>query len=181
MKRHRTFICIDLPDAVVKEVARVQGLLNKMRFNGKLTELENLHLTLKFLGEIDEEILEEVKKRLKSIKFNEMELRLGKSGVFSYNGKPRIVWIDVNGKGLFSLQEKIDSVLEGLFSKEMRFMGHLTVGRVKFVKDKKKFIKYVSNISVKKVDFKINEFKLNVSELKPAGPVYTAVEVYKSK
>ena len=48
----RCFICIDFPDEVIKEVARVQEELEKVKFNGKLTELENLHLTLKFLGEM---------------------------------------------------------------------------------------------------------------------------------
>ena len=47
----RTFICVEMPDAVVKEVARLQELVGKKLFTGKITELENLHATLKFLGE----------------------------------------------------------------------------------------------------------------------------------
>jgi len=49
----RAFIAIDFPDEVVKEIARVQEVLGKRQFTGKMTEPENLHLTLKFLGEID--------------------------------------------------------------------------------------------------------------------------------
>ena len=55
----RAFIAIEFPDEVVKEIARVQELVSKIKFTGKLTELENLHLTLKFLGEISEEKVEE--------------------------------------------------------------------------------------------------------------------------
>ena len=64
----RAFIAIDFPDDVIKEVARVGEVLGKKKFTGKMTELENLHLTLKFLGEIDEERVKEVQKRLKEIK-----------------------------------------------------------------------------------------------------------------
>ena len=61
-KLTRAFIAIDFPSEIVKEIARVQELLGKVKFTGKITELENLHLTIKFLGEIDEKQVEEVKK-----------------------------------------------------------------------------------------------------------------------
>lgn len=53
-EKHRTFICIDFPTEVIKEAARIQALIDKQNFTGKLTEPENLHITLKFLGEIDD-------------------------------------------------------------------------------------------------------------------------------
>ena len=53
----RAFICIEFPDEVIKEAARVQEVLENKNFTGKMTELENLHLTYKFLGEIDEKKL----------------------------------------------------------------------------------------------------------------------------
>ena len=48
----RCFICVEMPHEAVKEIMRIQGILKKTNFNGKLIERENLHLTLKFLGEI---------------------------------------------------------------------------------------------------------------------------------
>ena len=64
----RAFIAIDFPDEVVKEIARVQEVLGKRQFTGKMTEPENLHLTLKFFGEIDEEKLKSIRKELKKYK-----------------------------------------------------------------------------------------------------------------
>lgn len=176
----RAFIAVDFPDEVVKEIARVQELVGKKKFTGKMTELENLHLTLKFLGEIDEEKVEEIKEKLKQIKFKEMELKLGETGIFT-PGKPRIVWIKIEGKEIWELQKKIDSALENLFSKEERFMSHLTIARVKYVKDKKEFESHVKNINVKKIKFKVNKFKLLSSELKPLGPSYKLIEEFESE
>jgi len=182
MARHRIFIAIDFSEEVIKEIARVQEVLGNVKLIGKMTELENLHLTLKFLGEIDDEKLERVRKRLKEVKFSEMELKLGVAGTFSFRGQPRIVWIKVMGKGIFELQKKIDDVLEGEgFGREERFMSHLTIARIKHVGDKTGFIDYVNGMGVKAVEFNVNEFKLKESELRRLGPVYKDLEIYEGK
>lgn len=180
-KLTRAFVCIEFSDEVVKEVARVQGLVGKIKFTGKMTELENLHLTLKFLGEIDDVVLEKVRERLKKVEFEEMELKLGRSGMFSRRGVPRIVWIKIEGKQIFELQKRVDGALEGLFKPEERFMSHLTVARVKYVKDKKGFLEHVRGIKVRPVGFDVKGFSLKSSELKTVGPVYRDLEVIKSK
>lgn len=195
----RCFIAIKFPDEIIKEIARVQGVLGKRVFQGKLTEIENLHLTLKFLGEISEEKVLKVRKKLREIKFNEFSAKLmgagtfntadrksavpktfyGKKKVSGIRGNPRIVWIKVGGESIFKLQEKIDGALEGCgFKKEERFMSHLTIARVKYVKDKKGFLEYVSNIGVKESEFKVSGFNLMKSELRTTGPVYNVIEGY---
>lgn len=175
----RCFIALDFEDEILKETARIQEVLGSWKFIGKMTELENLHLTLKFLGEIEEEKLEEVRKSLREIKEKSFEGKLDHAGFFSVLGNPKIIWIKLNGKGIFDLQKKIDEVLSINFKKEERFMGHLTIARVKYVSDKSGFRKYVENIGVKEVPFKINSFKLMKSELKPLGPVYSVIEEFK--
>jgi len=177
----RAFIAIEMSDEVIKEVARVQEEVSKIKFTGKLTELENLHLTLKFLGEIDEKKLEEVKKKLKEVKFKEMELKLGVAGTFGFRGKPKIVWIKIEGQAIWDLQKKVDLALEELFKKEEQFKSHLTIARLKYVKDSKGFRKYVKNIAVREIKFKVSQFSLKKSELKLIGPVYTDLEVYKEQ
>lgn len=178
-KLTRAFIAIEFPDEIVKEIIRVQDEVLKVKFKGKLTEPENLHLTLKFLGEIDSRKLEEVKRRLKQVKFNEMELKLGDIGVFNIRGNPKIVWIKVLGDGIWELQKQIDLVLEGLFDREERFMGHLTIARIKYVDDKKIFGERIKKIGVKEIKFENTGFKLKKSVLQALGPVYTDLEVYK--
>ncbi len=173
----RAFICIDFPNNIVKEITRIQSLVSKKHFTGKLTEPENLHLTLKFLGEIDKEKLEFVKSSLEKIKHPSLELRLSCCGIFSFKKKPRIVWVKLS-ENVFSLQEKIDSALTSLFPKEKRFMSHVTIARVKYVADKISFKNYVSKISPKRIRFSVDRFNLKSSSLSSLGPVYELISSY---
>lgn len=176
----RSFICIDFPDEIIKEITRVQSELAKTKFQGKLTEPENLHLTLKFLGEVPKEVLEKVKSLLSSIKFQKLELKLGKVGVFSHRGNPRIVWIKLEGAPIFKLQKEIDKSLKDLFPKEERFMSHLTIARIKHAKDKRSFDLKIKSLTAKKLKFEIDSFRLVRSELKTLGPIYTTLADFKS-
>lgn len=174
----RIFIALTFEDEVIKEVARVQEILGSWKFHGKLTELENLHLTLKFLGEIDENKINEVKNILKNINSKKFECKLDHAGIFNVKGNPKIAWIKLNGKGIFDLQKKIDESLLKNFKKEERFTSHLTIARIKYVNDKIGFRKYVENMGVKNISFKISSFQLIKSDLKSTGPVYTVLEEY---
>lgn len=179
-KKTRAFICIDFSEEIIKEITRLQGLLdNKIKFIGKITEPENLHLTLKFLGEIDEGVLEEVEKRLAEIKFKKLDLHLDKIGAFSHRGMPRIVWVKIAGKEVFELQKKIDEALSGLFPREERFMSHATIARVKYIADLKYFFEYLKSLKIKKIKFVADGFKLKTSELRITGPVYKVLEEYR--
>lgn len=175
----RVFIAIEFPDEVIKEVARIQGCLKNWKFTGKMTELENLHLTLKFLGEIDENKLEGVKVKLREINFEGFEAKLGKIGAFHYKGNPKIVWIKILGPSIYKLQKKIDAALEDIgFKNEERFMGHLTIARIKYVKDKKGFDNYLTGLKGKEIHFNVGQFLLKKSELKSLGPIYENLEIY---
>lgn len=174
----RCFIAIDLPREIINEVERVQAELKKKNiFHGKLTESENLHLTLKFLGEIDLNKIEEVKKRLGEIKFEKFSCFTGELGVFS-KSYIRIVWMHVLGRKVLELQKVIDEKLKDLFSAEERFMSHLTIARVKNVKDKLLFLEELGKIKTSKIKFNVDKFYLIRSELREGGPVYMNLEEY---
>src|SRR3990167_3903155 len=152
----RAFVCIEFPDEIIKEVARIQSLIEKQKFTGKLTELENLHLTLKFLGEISPEQLEKVT----SIKSPALEAKLLTLGTFSYKDQPKIIWLKIGGKSgaggrvegggeksnIYELQKQIDESLKETFQKEERFMSHLTIARIKHTKSPDIFKEYLKNI-----------------------------------
>ena len=174
----RTFICIDFPSEIIKEVARIQQIIEKQNFQGKLTELENLHITLKFLGEIDPRTLETIKIKLSKISFPQLNLKLSSVGTFNFHKQPRIVWIKVAGN-LFQLQKQIDEALSDILQKEQRFMSHLTIARIKHAKSPEQFIGYISKIKTKPIQFTVDSFKLKSSELLSPGPVYTTLEEYK--
>jgi RNA 2',3'-cyclic 3'-phosphodiesterase len=180
----RAFIAIDLPYETKQEIIKIQKELEKENlFTGKLTEEENLHLTLKFLGETSENEIEEIKELLGEIKFDKFKVHLSDIGVFSPSFI-KIIWIKLEGPGVFNLQKKIDETLIDLFTPEVKFMSHITIARVKQIKDKEKLINFLKieeeNLKKKKIDFKIDKFYLKKSELLKKGPLYTNIEEYNS-
>lgn len=175
----RCFIALDLPGNVISELISIQEKIKKEDlFIGKLTEKDNLHLTLKFLGSISKSTLVEIKKRLKQVKADSFEASIDELGLFSEEFV-RIIWIKLNGKEVIELQNKIDNELLGMFPKEERFMSHVTIARVKNVKEKLKLIDFIKKFKLELIKGKIRTFSLMSSELKPEGPVYTVIEKYK--
>jgi len=173
----RCFVALDLPREVMNHIHDIQNQIKKQNlFTGKFTDIETLHLTLKFLGEIDSEKVEEVKKKLREIKFPAFEARLGNVGTFGERGYIRVVWIELIGA--YNLQKQIDSALNGLFQPEFRFMGHITLARVKSVGDKKALLEYIKHIKPKDFRFNVDKFFLKKSTLMPEGPVYEDLESY---
>ncbi len=168
----RAFISIDIPENAKLEIKKIQEKLPQ--FFGKKIDLDNLHLTLKFLGEIDEKTLDEVKKRLEKIDFSKFNIKLGELGVFSPKFI-KIIWIKLNGAD--RLQKQIDEELDGLFKKEKRFMSHLTIGRVKKV-NTKRFLEDLKKISVPDIGFTAESFELKKSILNSVGPHYETLEKY---
>jgi len=179
-EKTRCFISLDLPRGAIREIEKIQKQIkSKKLFDGKITEGENLHLTLKFLGELSSGEIEEIKKRLQEIKFEKFEAKLGKIGVFSKKFI-RIIWIELLGKGVFELQKQIDEKLADLFDKESRFISHITIARVKRVYDKKGFLEYLESIRIPELGFNVDEFHLKKSELFETGPIYDDILEIKS-
>ena len=188
----RCFIALDLPRGIINEIKRIQQLIKKKKlFDGKLTESENLHLTLKFLGEISEDKVEKVKEGLRKIKFENFEAELGEIGAFpmkykkkvrgkdkKYKNYIRVIWVKLGGKGVFELQKQVDEILKDLFKPEVRFMSHITIARVKRVYDKTGFLEYLNKLKIPKLRFKVKKFYLKKSELFESGPIYEDVEEY---
>jgi|SRR3989344_4521470 len=189
-KFYRCFIALDLPAEIIKEIKKIQDALPE--FVGKKIESENLHLTLKFFGEISEEKIEQIKSALKNIKFQKFETEIDSLGVFSEKAI-RIVWLNL--KNCDALQKEVDDSLKGLFKPEERFMGHLTIARVKNVKDsprddsgehpavpsgepKKEFLEKLKKIKLPKMKFVVENFKLKSSILNAKCPVYEDIKVY---
>ena len=138
----------------------------------KIIDGENLHLTLKFLGEVDEKKLEKIKNKLRKIKLKLFESEIKDIGMFS----DRIIWLRITNCN--ELQKQVDEVLGDMFEKENRFMGHLTIARVKEIKDKKKFRDNIKKIKIPEMKFIVENFNLKKSKLGRPGPVYEVIEKY---
>lgn len=175
----RAFISIDVPEKIKKEIIKIQRQLPT--FNGKFTEPENFHLTLKFLGEVDSEILIEIKRRLKEIDFKSFEAKIDSIGVFDNRKNKRfpkkiIVWLHLTR--CEKLQRIIDEKLSGIFKKEKRFMSHLTIARARDLKNKNRFLGELKKIKLSHLKFNVKSFELKKSKLFPHGPVYETLGRY---
>lgn len=144
----------------------------------KLTFPKDFHLTLKFLGEVEDSKVDEIKKMLSEIKLKPFESKVSSIGFFTEQFV-RTVWIKAEAKEISDLQEKIEEKLISLFKKEKQFEPHITLARVKFVKDKNAFIEQIKKIKTAEKTVKIKDFELVKSVLMPEGPVYEVLSILK--
>ncbi len=168
----RCFIAVE-PDAELKE--KIFNYAKKLRGFLKLVEKENLHITLKFLGEIEN--VKEVAKALEALQgFGSFEVKLRGAGAFPSKNRARVVWIGVESPRLIELQKTVDSLLEALgFVKEVNYVPHLTIARIKGQSNARGFIEEFENFEFG--SFEVRELKLKQSILTPRGPVYRDLKV----
>lgn len=141
---------------------------------GKFTFPKDFHLTLKFLGEVEDLKVEEIKKILSEIKFKQFEAKVTHVGVFTEQFV-RVVWVKAESDEIINLQKKIDEKLINFRKDEFTFQPHITLARVKSVDDKTKFIEQIHKIRKIEKTVKIHDFELVKSILTPEGPVYEVV------
>ncbi len=174
----RLFIAFNVSQEAEEELSRAVKKLNR----ADIRLASEFHLTLKFLGEVGEGKIEEVKKRVGGVEFESFESWLDSIGVFPSENHIRVVWAGAEPKDRISaLQQKIDESLEGMFPRESRFHPHITLARVKRVHDKQKFRELLKEISIKRVKTSVRGFKLVKSELTRQGPEYAVLEEFPAK
>ena len=164
----RCFVALDLPPAIIQTLEKLQEEIVLRGVSGKLTTPENLHLTVKFLGEIDDHTLSEVTKQLQTICMQPFVVSLGKIGVFSRDSGT-IIWVELCGAE--KLQQAVDHALRNLFATEQRFMGHITLMRTKTP------LKRIQ-LQALHSDFLVDRFILKKSTVLSSGPLYDSLEEY---
>ena len=176
----RLFIAIDLPDNVKDYLYCLQRSFNKDNSKIIWVYKKNLHLTLKFLGEVNTSRLDGLKELLQKIKFKEFSATLNGFGAFPSLESPNVLWVGLEPKGeIIKLARYVDEETL-LFSKsDVQFKTHLTIGRVKIIKFKSEFAEQLKRIKIEKIKFKISSFTLYKSTLNNQGAVYEKLEEYK--
>ena len=175
----RCFIAIDLPKEIQKELSEAQKQLYSDDVKMLNVKPENIHLTLKFLGEIDEKQIERVQDVLRDMKCKRFKAKLGGAGVFPNQNFIRVIWVGIEPKeSIIGLHEYLDAELSKLgFQKDKEFESHATLARVKTVKDKKEFADRIKKLKVKPIEFEVTEIALKKSTLLSSGPVYEDIFV----
>ena len=171
----RLFIAIDIPEQVKKQI---EDIKEQIKIDGKANfmKTDDIHLTLKFLGEADDP--EDIKAKLSKIKFKKFEAETSKLGVFPNENYIKVIWLGLKDHTkLAELKQQIDKTLPE-FKDDHDFHAHLTIARVKFIKNKPELIKSLKAIKIEPKTFKITNFKLYKSTLTPEGPVYEELGVF---
>jgi len=179
----RTFIAVELSDLIKASLAQIQSHLKYAAADVKWVEKNNIHLTLKFLGEILEEKLWQVKSTLEIIGMATapFEISLKDVGAFPKIDYPRVIWVglDKGAKESTDLAIKIDEELSKIgFEKETRpFAAHLTIGRVRSPKNKEalkdKITSHKLHVASSSPHFSVGAVILFQSKLTPTGSIYT--------
>jgi len=177
----RLFIAAELPEEVKKYLFSLQREIGSTLAKINWVHKKNLHLTLKFLGDISGSLVEDIKNRISGVEFKKFVVHTSGIGVFPSESFVRVVWVGLEPQGkIVELQQKVDEALLDIFHGEQKFQAHLTLGRAKFIKKKREFIERIKNLKVRPVKVEISEIKLIESELTKDGPIYKEIFSVKS-
>lgn len=177
----RCFVAADIGDRLKAEILPLQKELARIA-DVKLVEPENLHFTLKFLGEADNRTLAEASSILRKVSagFKPFSASAKGMGCFPNINYIRVVWIGC--PELYNLQKAVDDSLSPLFRKEKEINPHLTLARIRSERNKEALADFISkNKNIEIGSFQVEEIMLKKSTLTPKGPVYENVEVYELK
>jgi len=177
----RTFVAIEIPAEVKKAVSETIADIKKANLiEGNFVKGEQLHITLKFLGEVQEKDIEKVSSVLKEISKTTKKFPVELRGLGHFNEK--ILWIgSPENKEIVNLANEIDEKLSKLgFAKETRpFAIHLTLCRIKNLKNSKRFTEFIAKYKDKSFGkFVVNEIKLMKSTLTEEGPIYEVIKEF---
>jgi len=178
--RLRCFIAISLPDERKAEISGIQERLKTAGADLSWTRQEGMHLTLKFLGEVEEKRIPKIERALDMAVdgVTTFVLSVSGMGIFPDLRRPRVAWIGLKEEGndLIKLHKGVEEELKkiGFPSEERRFTPHITLGRIRSNRNIEKLLKLID--AEKGIDtggFEVSEIHLIKSELKPSGAVYT--------
>ena len=180
MSLFRGFIAVDIPVSP-KLSALIQGI-QQSGAKVKLVEPENIHITLKFLGDVDESLVEDLASIMTKAcqGIEPFSITLKGTGVFPNPQYIKIIWVGIeNSENLGIIAHRIDEETAHLgFTREKRgFKAHLTIGRVKSAVHKERLIQIIENYcAVEFGEVPIDTLKLKKSDLRPEGPIYTEIK-----
>lgn len=165
----RAFLACHIPDEVLNYIKTLIPCLPE----ASIVVPRQHDLTIKFLGNVPDEILPELKNRLSTIHFEPFTAHLSTLGVFSER-MIRVVWVDLQPVEAFTkLHAQIDEALTPLFPTDERFLPHITLARVKSVRDRKTFLSRLVHIPVTPIEYRVDRVLLIKSELTPTGAIHT--------
>jgi 2'-5' RNA ligase len=180
----RSFLAFDLESETVrKKLAAVQNLLVQTDADLKLVEPQNIHVTIRFLGDIAPNMVEKVFEEMQKVQFAPFEAQIEGLGVFPDLRYPRVVWVGITegADQLKNVFNQLEPRLRGLgFTPDPKgFSPHLTIARVKSGKNKAQLADFVTkNAHQCFGTIKAECLRLKKSDLTPRGPIYSMLKEF---
>jgi 2'-5' RNA ligase len=194
VERQRLFISLDLPLGIKEAAGKVQERLQEAQTSKNIywniiwTRPGGMHLTLKFLGEVEAGRIQEIQAALvESIHaFRPISIAVEGLGGFPTMHAPRVIWLGIKEPSgeLLSFQKRVDQAVAPLgFPPEMReFHPHLTLGRVKSPKGRDVLVQVLKALDPGRLgEWRLEELNLMQSMIQPDGTVYTKLSMMKAE
>ena len=181
----RAFLAIEIEPFIKDRISQTQETINDCdSANIKFVETENIHLTLKFFGEIEDDKVDEITDIVnKSIKnYEAYSIKIVNIGAFPNIYRPRVIWAGIKDKEKTTIKliEELDKKFNKIgFKKEKDYVPHITIGRVKQVTDKDKLSQTLKKLKKEyHGKMEVKRLCLKSSKLTPSGPIYENVKEF---
>jgi RNA 2',3'-cyclic 3'-phosphodiesterase len=182
--RMRAFVALELPDHAREFLNEMITVLKQTRADVRWSRSSSVHITLKFLGDIDVSQVPDIVRELTPVFAGQARFVIAISGlgVFPNLRQPRVVWAGLNDNSghLRKMAGLVDSAFYTLgFKTESRpYSPHLTLGRTRSDEGKESLIELIKNMECKGPGFEVQTAKLFQSVLGPAGPKYSPISIF---
>jgi len=171
----RLFIAIKIPKTALPGIARASTLLEGS--GARILPAENLHITLKFIGEVSEGKVAGIETALSAICFSPFNVTLSGAGAFPTEKFPRAIWLGGKSEGAEELAAKVESAISFHGLKDEKFALHLTVARSNGDAKIGEFVRNTKNVG----SFEVRSFFLMKSFLSKSGAAYAVVKEFTAK
>lgn len=170
----RLFVALALPDQCRQRLVALGGGIDGARW----VDVRDLHITLRFVGEVSELVIDDIVQALGGIRAAPVEIALNGAGQFASKARVRAVWVGVEkSQGLIALHEKVDRALIriGLSPERRKYTPHVTIGRMNGARPNHVQRWLEVNGAFSALPFKAHSFVLYESRLGRRGADYTPV------
>ncbi len=180
----RCFVAIEIPESIQDKLVEIQNQIRSNMGRVSWTKRGNFHLTLKFLGEVDNRRIDEISTALQYVtkEIKPFSLEIGGVGAFPNLVRPRVLWVGLRQgvKPTISLTNAINRELIQIgFPEDTRFHPHITLARMKRQINLNSFTDLFKKFeTVKGTLITVKEFTLVRSDLHPKGAVYSPINKY---
>jgi 2'-5' RNA ligase len=180
----RSFIAFDIDsESVLKKMADAQNLLAKTGADLKLVEPKNIHMTIRFLGDITTPMVEKIHEEMKKVQFVPFDVKIHGIGAFPNPHYPRVLWAGITqgADQLRSIFNQLEPHLRSLgFAPDPKgFSPHLTIARVKSGRNKAELGQSITaNVNYEFGMVGANCLRLKKSDLTPKGPIYSTLKEF---